>query len=312
MKKNNVRALVLFSGGLDSRITSLLLQEQGIETELLYFKLPFGCGCCNNLECNFNFSQLNNSKLRIIDCTKGKLFEEYMKIVISPKYGRGSAMNPCIHCRIFMLNEAKKIMKKEKFDFIATGEVLGQRPMSQYKKAMMSIDKEVRLEGKILRPLSAKLLPETIPEKNKLVARDELLAINGRARRIQLEIAKKYNIKFPTPSGGCLLCEKNYSARLTDILNHKKITPEIIETLAAFRHFRLKGKIILGRNEKENKMLEQLNKNLKYNILISPKHKPGPTALFENKEDRQITDKLIEAYSNKNLNERLNFENYRL
>ena len=106
------KALVLFSGGLDSRLVVKLLQEQDLETELVYFNLPFGCGCCNNLQCNFNFSQLNKARLHILDCNKGRLFREYMKIILNPKYGRGRGLNPCISCRIFMLKEAKKTNEK--------------------------------------------------------------------------------------------------------------------------------------------------------------------------------------------------------
>lgn len=314
MKKQRIKqtkALVLFSGGLDSRLVVKLLQEQGIKLEALYFNLPFGCGCCNNLECNFNFSQLNNLKIRMIDCNRGRFFHNYIKIIRNPKYGRGRGLNPCIHCRIFMLNEAKRIMQKEKFDFIATGEVLGQRPMSQYRHALLSIEKETKLQGRILRPLSAKLLPETIVEKNKLVDRNKLLNINGRNRRVQIELANKFRIKYPNPAGGCLLCDKNYSKKLLDLLNNSKtIKPEEIFSLNNFRHFRLRGKLILGRNKEENEELFRLNKKLKFNIII-PKL-PGPTCIFESKGDKKLAEELIEAYSSKNLDLRKNFKNIRI
>ena len=312
--KTQTKALVLFSGGLDSRLVAKMLQDQNIEVELLYFKLPFGCGCCNNTECNFNFSQLHGAKMTIMDCTQGKLFEEYLEIIKNPKFGRGNAMNPCIDCKIFMFKKAKEYADKQKpkIKIIATGEVLGERPMSQTAHAMKKIDNEIGYE--LLRPLSAKLLPETQAEKEKLVDRSKFLAISGRKRQIQIELAKKFNIKFPMPAGGCLLCEKDYRPRLKDLFNKEKdLTPEKLQTLESFRHFRSNndGKIILGRNEQENLLLEQLNKKLKYNIII-PEDNPGPTALYENSKDKRLAEELIAVYSSKDLELRKKFEKIRV
>ena len=306
------KALVLFSGGLDSRLVVKILQEQGTEIELLHFRLPFGCGCCNSTECNFNFSQKSEAKLTIMDCTKGELFNEYLEVIKHPRHGRGSGLNPCIDCKIFMFKKAGEYAKNNKIQIIATGEVLGERPMSQTSSALSKIDKEIGFE--IIRPLSAKLLSETKAEKQKLVDRSKFLDIQGRKRNIQMGLAKKYNISYPTPAGGCLLCEKVYSARLKDFFNHEKntsITPEELSTLANFRHFREKGKILLGRNESENALLEQLNKSLKWDIVI-PKEFPGPTAIFENPEDKQIAESLIKAYSSKKLEERKKFDKFRI
>jgi len=312
IKKRKIRALVLFSGGLDSRLVVKILQEQGLDVELIYFKLPFGCGCCNNLQCNFNFSQKEGMKLKIIDCTKGKLFDEYLEIIRNPKFGRGSGMNPCIDCRIFLLKKAKLYADKRKIKIIATGEVLGERPMSQHSRALKIIDREVEFE--VLRPLSAKLLPETIYEKRGLVNRDKFFAIHGRNRKEQMELAKKFGIKYPTPAGGCLLCEKPFSVRLKDLFEKKeKISEAEIETLKGFRHFRSNvtdKKIILGKNLEENLKIEELNKILKWNIIVP--EKPGPTAIFENEKDKELALKLIEAYSSKNLNERKKFEMLRI
>ena len=308
-----VKALILFSGGLDSRLVVKILQDQGIETELVYFNFPFGCGCCNNLSCNFNFSQINSAKLHILDCTKGVLFKKYLEIVKDPKYGYGRALNPCISCRIFMLKEAKKLMKKLSCEFIATGEVLGQRPMSQYKQAMINIEKESKLVGKILRPLSAKLLEETKMEKEKLVDRSKLLAINGRKRNIQMELAKKFNITYPSPAGGCLLCDKLYSIKLKDLLkSNLSPSPEEIETLNGFRHFRNKGKIILGKNEKENFKLVELNKVLRYFCIVSSTSSPGPTAIYENQEDKPLVEDMIKVYAGKEIKEREKFNKFNL
>jgi hypothetical protein len=315
-KRKDNKVLVLFSGGLDSRLVVKILAEQKdpkLDLELIYFKLPFGCGCCSN-ECNFNFSQTNSIKLTIFDCTKGKLFQDYLRIIRSPKFGRGSSMNPCIDCKIFMFKKAKEYADKNNIKIIATGEVLGERPMSQTKNAMNSIDNELGFE--ILRPLSARLLQETLAEKEKIVDRTRFLAIQGRKRNIQLELARKFNIKFPMPSGGCLLCEKAYKNRLKDLFdNYKKISPEQLQTLMNFRHFKsieTKGKIILGRNELENNTLLELNKKLKYNIIFAPENAPGPTALFENKLDKVLVEKLIRAYSSKDLEKRKKFEEMKL
>ena len=326
-KESQARALVLFSGGLDSRLVVKMLQEQGIEVTALNFILPFGCGCCSDSGCNLNFCQTQKVKLIHIDCTTGKNFEEYMKLLENPKYGFGKGMNPCINCRIFMLERAKKLMKKLGADFIATGEVVGQRPMSQYRRALESIEKDTKLVGKILRPLSAKILSETQAEKQKLVNREKLLGLSGRTRQIQMELASKFKIKYPTPAGGCLLCDKNYCIKLKDLIEHKQsskrlgtsqknkariihLTPAEILSLNGFRHFRNNGKIILGRNQEQNNNLEEINKTLGYNLMLP--EKVGPTALYENKKDKKLTKELIKAYSSKDLEDREKSRQFRL
>jgi len=267
--KTRAKAIVLFSGGLDSRLAVCLLKEQGIEMKALHFKLPFGSGCCNDTMCNFRFSQKELLPLEIIDCTSGKSFQEYMEIVRKPKYGHGSALNPCIDCRIFMLKKAKELMKKENADFIVTGEVLNERPMSQHRSAMALVEGESGLKGKLLRPLSAKLLPETEAEKKGLVDRKKLLDIQGRSRKIQIELAKKFEITYPSPAGGCLLCEKEFCEKLSDILKQRKISEKDIALLKIGRHFKLgKARIIVGRNQQENKQLLSLKsaKNLVFEV----------------------------------------------
>ncbi len=308
MAKEKTKALVLFSGGLDSRLAAKILQEQGLEVELLNFKLPFGCGCNGNER----FAEQNNLKLTVIDCAKQPLLDEYVQMLRHPRHGRGSSMNPCIDCKILIFKKAKEYADKNKIKVIATGEVLGERPMSQTSRALVLIDKEIGFE--ILRPLSARLLQETLIEKEKIVDRGKLFDIQGRARKTQFELAKKFDISFPTPAGGCLLCEKAYKSRIKDILaSEKNITAEQLSSLEKFRHFRsekTKSKIILGRNEKENIELEQLNKKLSYNIIIPDS--PGPTAIFENPADKQLAEELIRVYSSKNLEERKKFEKIRV
>ena len=312
MDEKKTKALVLFSGGLDSRLVVKILQEQGIDVEAVLFQLPFGSGCCNDFSCSFKFTQMEGVRLKIIDCAKGKLFQEYLKIIKKPEHGRGSAINPCRDCRIFLFKQAKKLAKEMKADFIATGEVLGERPMSQHKPALLLIEKKAGLTGKIVRPLSAKLLPKTDAEKKGLVDRENFFDIQGRYRKKQIELAEKYKIRYPLPGGGCLLCERDYAKKLQDLFMYKKrISPEDILLLNIGRHFRKNGKIILGRNQKENEEMELLNKKLKYNIII-PDLIPGPTAIFEDKKGEELAKKMINAYSSKDLKLREEFDRYRI
>lgn len=293
-----VKALALLSGGLDSRLAIKLMQEQNIKVIAVYFSLPFGTGCCMP-DCAFNFAQTQNVALKIIDCTKGKNFQEYIAIIRKPKHGYGSAMNPCIDCRIFMLKKAKQFMKKLKADFVVTGEVLDERPMSQTKKVLMLIENETSLKGELLRPLSAKLLPETFAEKQNLIDRNKLLAIRGRSRKKQIELAKKYNISYPSPAGGCLLCEQEFAKKLRDLFKHKKkIKARDIELLKIGRHFRVnETKIIVGRNEQENKIIQNLANN---NLIFEVKNFPSPITLLEGKATKttiKIAAALTLSYS---------------
>jgi len=315
-KKNasKTKALVLFSGGLDSRLAIKLLQDQNLDVEAAFIQLPFGGGCCNNFSCIFNFSQVQGAKLHVIDCTKGKLFSEYLDLIRQPKHGTGTAMNPCKDCKIFLFKQAKKLAKQIGAEVIATGEVLGQRPMSQMKQALALDEENAGLKNKILRPLSAKLLPETEYEKKGLIDRSKLLNLQGRNRKPQMKLAEKYNIEFPSPGGGCLLCEKLYCAKLKDLFDHNKNPfPEEIALLRGFRHFRDKSKIILGKDESENNQLEIINKTLNWNIII-PDKIPGPTVIYKNKKDEQLAKGLQEAYSKstKSLKTQNEFEKHKI
>jgi tRNA U34 2-thiouridine synthase MnmA/TrmU len=184
--------------------------------------------------------------------------DEYLKMVRKPKHGYGRNMNPCIDCKIFMLKKAKKYAKEIGASFIFTGEVLNERPMSQHSKAMKIIEEEAGLKGKLLRPLSARLLPETVMEKKGLVKREKLLDIRGRSRKPQIKLAGGFNIKdYPSPAGGCLLTCKEYADKLRDLLKHKKrCSMADVSLLKVGRHFRFgENKIIVGRNEAENNLL---------------------------------------------------------
>jgi len=284
--KRKPKALVMLSGGLDSRLAVKILQEQ-CAVECVYFDTPFLTWVHDNL---FTFAQKEGVKLHVIDCKKGKNLQEYISIIKNPKYGHGVGMNPCIDCRIFMLKKAKELARKIGADFIATGEVVGERPMSQNLKAMKIIEKESGLEGKLLRPLSAKLLPVTDVEKSGLIKRDKLFGIRGRSRKKQIELAKKFKITYPSPAGGCLLCEKEFTNKLKDLLEHKKKpTPYDIEVLKIGRHFRVGNcKIIVGRNENENRVLENLAKKLKAKKISAGKK--SPITLIVGKTNQKVLD----------------------
>ena len=206
--------------------------------------------------------------------------DEYLEIVKNPKHGYGSNMNPCIDCRILLFKKAKEIMQKEGASFVITGEVLGQRPMSQKLNTMRLIEKEADLEGLVLRPLSAKLLGPTIPEKEGWIARDKLLAIVGRSRKEQIALACELGINdYPCPSGGCLLTDPEFSRRLKDLMKHDTFNLDNIQLLKVGRHFRLSNtsKLVVGRNEKENERI--LNLALENDYLFIPLSIAGPTAL---------------------------------
>ena len=280
MKIRKPKVLVLLSGGLDSRLVCRILEEQ-LSVEALFLKLPFGGGCCSDEFCVLRFAQTERIKLHVLDCTRGRLFRRYLEMVKNPKFQRGVGLNPCIDCHIFMLKEARKLAGKTGARIIATGEVLGERPLSQNKKALALIEKETRVE--VLRPLSARLLPETKAERKGWIDRNKLLDIQGRSRKRQIALAKKYKITFPSPAGGCLLTEPEFAKRLRDFLKHnRKITEVDIGLLKLGRHFRLgRSRIVVGRNEKENKQLLKISGKLKTPWMEAGDYM-GPVTLVRN------------------------------
>ena len=305
------KAIVLFSGGLDSRLTAKLLEKQGFEIHLVFVKLPFGGGCCNDIPCIINFAQTQGYYLHIIDATKGQKFKEYLELTKNPKYGRGKALNPCKDCKIFIFKQAKKEAKKLKIEVIATGEVIGQRPMSQMKEILLFDEKKAGLQNKILRPLSAKLLPETEYEKKGLVNREKLLSLHGRQRIEQIELAKKYKIKYPTPAGGCLLCEKDYAKKVKCLFDYKNPKYEETLFLKRGRMFKDNGLIFVGRDHKENIFIEEIAKKIKWNILVDEEIS-GPTVVYDQKQDKKLAKKLMIAYRDKDLENREEFEKFKV
>ena len=250
-----VKALGLLSGGLDSTLAIKLMLEQGVEVEALNFVTPF-CLCCRRGCDASDFASKFQIKLKRIF-----LGDEYLRMLRNPKHGYGKNMNPCIDCRILMLKRAKRYAKQIGADFIFTGEVLDERPMSQHRRAMETIEKEAGLEGKILRPLSAKCLPRAEAEKKGWIQRGKLLDIKGRSRKRQIELAKSFGLTdYPFPAGGCLLTDREFAVKLRDLFKYKReVCLKDISLLKIGRHFRAgSSKIIVGRNERENKSLLSL------------------------------------------------------
>ena len=244
-----MKAIALISGGLDSALAARWVKEQGIEVMGLRFKIPFS-------------SNLSKSFFDLgIEIREMNIDEDFLKILEKPRYGYGSQMNPCIDCKILMLSKAKELMHECRASFIITGEVLGQRPMSQNKQSLEIIAKRAGLEGLVLRPLSAKLLPETIPEREGWIKQEKLFSFSGRGRKAQVELARVLGIKeYHQPAGGCLLTDPEFSKRLRDLIAHEGLNGNNIELLKIGRHFRIssQAKLVVGRNEKENDRLVNL------------------------------------------------------
>ena len=282
-----MKAVVLYSGGLDSTLALNLVKEWGGEVFPLYVH--------NKLLCSKNMPDVPG--LKRIDVS-----EDFIGIIQNPQYGYGKNLNPCIDCRILMLKKAKEYMKETKADFVVTGEVLDQRPMSQRFEQLVLLDKRAELEGLVVRPLSGGLLPPTIPERNGLIDRNVLLKIKGRSRKIALSMAQKMKItKFLSPSGGCLLTDPGFCRRLADLMrSQEKIEVRDIELLKIGRHFRLASdtKLIVGRNETENDAIEDLV-TLKDFFFYVPDTGSPNGLLLGNKKFIKIAAAITARYSDK-------------
>ncbi|MFX0007271.1 MAG: hypothetical protein ACFFAV_11170 [Candidatus Hermodarchaeota archaeon] len=282
--KGKITGLGLVSGGLDSLTACLLLKLQGINIIGLNFKSPF-CLCdkvLSHSDCGLN---LFHEKLgiKVYTLPKG---DDYLEIIRNPKFGYGKNLNPCIDCRIYILKKAKEFKDQVGADFIFTGEVLNQRPKSQHLQALKIVEKESGLEGKLLRPLSALQLKPTIYEEQGLIDRKKLLGISGRSRKIQLELARKHLLlENYYACGGCLLTDVNFTNKMRDYLKlNKKMRMEDVHILKYGRHFRYKNsKIIVGRDEAENKMLINLKKP--NDLIMEAKGVPGPVTIIQGNYD---------------------------
>jgi hypothetical protein len=254
------KAIALLSGGLDSTLAVLVMLKQGIEVTAVTFLTHFGCDISDSSSCSKDpFPAAEKYGFTVKLC---HLADKFTEIVKYPVFGHGKNMNPCIDCRILMLREAKDLREMTGADFIVTGEVVGQRPMSQRRDTLNIIDREAGVKGYVVRPLSARILPATEPERRGLVKRELLYGFNGRSRKPQMALAEELGLTdYPAPAGGCLLTEPNFAFRLRELLSmtpnpsHKDLT-----LLRLGRHFRLSpaSKAVVGRDERENGAIEAL------------------------------------------------------
>jgi tRNA-uridine 2-sulfurtransferase len=278
--QKKTRALGLSSGGLDSILAALVLRDTGIEVEWITFETPF-----------FSSEKAQKAaRLHSIPVMVQNITAPYLEMLKNPPCGYGKNMNPCMDCHALMFKLAGVVMKEKGFDFLFSGEVLGQRPMSQTRPSLGYVEKHSGFGGYILRPLSAIRLPETIPEKTGLVNRELLLGITGRSRKPQIELAKKYGVTdYPAPAGGCLLTAKGYSARLKDLFeNQDQHSENELHLLKYGRHFRISKyvKVIVGRSKDENSQIMELLDPSK-DILLKAERFPGPTVLLTSGETRE-------------------------
>jgi tRNA U34 2-thiouridine synthase MnmA/TrmU len=259
-------------------LAGLVLREQGIEVEWISFETPF-------------FSSVKARKASLltgIPLTVKPIFDDYIVMLRDPPAGFGKQMNPCMDCHALMFRLAGGTMRAEGFDFLFSGEVLGQRPMSQTKPSLRYVEKHSGMDGYILRPLSAKLLPETLPERQGLVDRERLLDLHGRGRKDQIALARKFGIRdYPAPAGGCLLTDKGFSVRLRDLFDRRPAATENeIQLLKFGRHFRLnpQTRLIVGRTEKDNESI------LRYHdpgrdLVLDVRDYPSPIGLLQGAAD---------------------------
>lgn len=292
------KAIALMSGGLDSTLAAKIVQDHGVEVVGLHLVSPFGCR--EDVE-----KSARQIGVPLLYRDKG---EAYLDLLENPRYGYGRHMNPCIDCRIFMFQIADVVRQDAAADFIVTGEVLGQRPMSQQRQALALIDRQSPLERLVLRPLSAQRFPATIPEEKGWVDRNRLLHIAGRGRKEQMDLAEQHGIvDYPSPAGGCLLTEARFSSRLKDFFAHdgKGITGELrmarSSLLRVGRHFRLspETKIVVGRSEPENRELEKLWAGVG-GVFLRPHGFEGPSVVVVGPftdEARHLAGAMIVRYS---------------
>ncbi len=273
------KAVALLSGGLDSHLAIKIMQMQGIEVEAINFKSTFSC-CKDDAGA---VSRLLGVKLTVLS-----LGDEYLELIRNPKFGWGRSVNPCMDCRIYMFKIAKTFMEQIGASFLISGEVLGQRPKSQMLDALITIPREAGISDVLLRPLSAKLLEPTLPEREGIVDREKLYDIQGRSRQRLHELAREFGIAdIPTPSNGCILTDENYGNRVKDFFAHTPGSGETFwdyESFKVGRHYRLDAthKLVLGRDQMENDTLAYLHgEKPDSTTLFVPDNFRGPSALMQ-------------------------------
>ncbi len=296
-----VKAIVLFSGGLDSMLASRVLMDQGITVQAVKFVSPF-----------FGYDLLSDEQgyarrvrdMYGIDVMLRDVSEPYLAMLKDPPHGYGKHFNPCIDCKILLLTEARRIMEETGASFLATGEVLGQRPMSQRRDALRIIERDSGCDGILLRPLCARNLPPTVPEEQGLVDRERLYDFKGRSRQGQMALAARFGITdYPSPAGGCSLTDPQLGARIERFhAEYPQVTVADARLLLAGRHFRLPGGgwLVLGRNRQENERLATLA--TASDRLVRNSSRPGPLGILRYATDRQdieLAAAIVVRYSRK-------------
>ncbi|HEX3020132.1 MAG TPA: hypothetical protein VHP36_07505 [Chitinispirillaceae bacterium] len=291
-----VQGLVMFSGGLDSVVAAHLLKSQGLQIKALHFVLPFYSGVGYSYRDVIKYADALEIPLRIEE--EG---EEFLEMILDPDFGYGKNANPCMDCRIERLRKARKIMHEEQACFIATGEVIGQRPMSQRLDCLHRIEKKADLQGLLVRPLSAGLLAPTKVETEGILDRERLLSISGRSRKVQLEYARKHGLIHATPAGGCLLTHADPARRFQELVSQKQqIFLNDFKLLAWGRHFRLSPscKAVVSRNESENGILEKIA--TPEDCFLYMAEIPGPVAIVRGKyssDEIQVAASILIRFS---------------
>jgi len=275
-----IRALVLLSGGLDSLLAAKLIQNQGVSLIGVAFKSYFF---------DVSLAATKQAKELSIPLKIINIGRAHLKKVLFPKYGYGAGLNPCLDCHLLMIKKAYRLSLDKRADFLVTGDVLGQRPLSQNRRALELIDREAKVKGLVVRPLSAKLLAPTIPEKKGWIDREKLLAIRGRSRKEQLALARKFRLgNYTAPAGGCLLTDPLFSRRLKNLLIRFSVpSPNSLELVKLGRHFWFSNTwVIIGRNYQENERIRELARE--GDFLIELVSVPGPTTLIRGKVNEKI------------------------
>ncbi len=290
MEKRRARGLSLVSGGLDSQLAVKVLERAGAIVEAVSFETPFF-----KADTARRASAALGVKLHVVDFT-----DDEVALIENPPHGFGGAMNPCIDCHATMIRRAGELMKELGYDFVATGEVRGQRPMSQNAQSLQTVEKASGMKGRLIRPLSAKLLEPTIPELEGLLDREKLLDISGRSRDRQIALAEEFGITdYPSPAGGCKLTEDAFGRKLKDLKDHEGLKSRmLLDLLVVGRRFRLPGgsSVILGRDGRENAILEKGD----FAALLKPTNGiVGPTAaipVVAAESDLELAQALVNAY----------------
>jgi hypothetical protein len=282
---NVVKAIALLSGGLDSLLAIRVVQQHGVEIEALHFTSIFNNphNVAESLTAAAKGARMLGVRLTTVEFSK-----EMLEMVKHPRHGHGKNLNPCIDCHMTMLKRAAEFMRDFGAQFIITGEVLGQRPMSQHRNALQLIAKHAGVPGLILRPLSAKVLDPTIPETEGWVDREKLLGISGRSRKVQMAEAKLRGVvEYPAPAGGCLLTDEAFCRKLKDLIDHGDFDLNDVNLLKSGRHYRpAEGvKIIIGRDHGENEALQALARD--GDSILRTVDVPGPLTLVRGECDKE-------------------------